>query len=175
VGGLGPDPHPLLAAAGLPTWVQEPADADVGLLLCHGEPARERLDPWLRHLVPHLVVRVVDAGVVVGPFVLPGRSPCLRCLDAHQADADPDHLPVLARYVEASGGAPGAGGEDAEPVLLSLGLAWAVRDLLAHVDGLRPATCSRTVRLGPGPDREVRTTWSMHPECGCCWSIPAQG
>jgi hypothetical protein len=148
--------------------------ADVGLLLARGEPERELVDPWLRSRLPHLVVRLVDAGAVVGPFVLPGRSPCLRCLDAHRAEADPDHLAVLARYGKASRRAR-PHGDDTEPALLSLALSWAVRDLVAHADGLRASTVSRTVRLGPGIDREVRTTWAMHPECGCCWPGTARG
>lgn len=174
LGQPGPDPVPLLAAAGLSLLGRGPevpaaSRGDVVLLISRGEPDRERLDPWLRAEVPYLVVRLVDAGVVVGPFVLPGRSACLRCTDAHVADSDPDHLSVLTRYAEASRRRRGDGSDDVEPALVSLGLAWAVRDLVAHADGRRPSTCSRTVRLGPEPDRERHTSWSMHPECACCW------
>ena len=35
--------------------------------------------PWQARGVPHLPVVLGDAGVVVGPLVLPGRTACLRC------------------------------------------------------------------------------------------------
>ncbi len=107
---------------------------------------------------------------MVGPFVLPGESACLRCIDAHVARDDPDHVPVLARYVAASRPRrPRAETPPTEPALVALAVAWAVRDVLAHVDGKRPTTCDATVQLGPEPSRQVHTAWSRDPECGCSW------
>jgi bacteriocin biosynthesis cyclodehydratase domain-containing protein len=170
LGHLDPDPAPLLVGSGLTRCVGSGGEADVVLVLSRGEIERERLDDLLRRRVPHLLVRTVDGGAVVGPFVEPGRTACLRCIDAHLSLGDPDHLPVLTRYVTASQRPRGDGSEEvAEPVLGNLAIAWAVRDLLAHVDGERPTTWSRTVRLGPAPSRQVQTAWSRHPECGCCW------
>ena len=92
VGEVGPDPVPLLTAAGFGAVLRgadQALRADVALLLSRGEPDRERLDPWLRSRLPHLVLRVVDGGVVLGPFVRPGQSACLRCVDAHHATPGP--------------------------------------------------------------------------------------
>jgi bacteriocin biosynthesis cyclodehydratase domain-containing protein len=136
-----------------------------------GEVSRELTDPLVRNGVAHLVVRVVDAGTVVGPFVVPGETACLRCIDAHLSRTDPDHVPVLARYVAAARGpAAGSGADAAEPALVVLALAWAVRDLLAHVDGSTATTRDATVRLGPETHRQVQTAWARDPECGCSWS-----
>jgi bacteriocin biosynthesis cyclodehydratase domain-containing protein len=180
LGTLGPgmpDAAALLAAAGLGTDHDDDEPAAV-LVLVRGEPDRSLFDPFLRRGQAHLVVRVVDGAVVVGPFVVPGRSACVRCLDAHRSAEDPDHVAVLARYVAATRGPRRDGRDDlAEPVLAHLGLAWAVRDLTVHVDGGRPTTWSSTVRLGPEVSGVVRTTWPPHPDCGCCWpgSLPAWG
>ncbi|MGA1596445.1 MAG: hypothetical protein ACO4AK_06245, partial [Candidatus Nanopelagicales bacterium] len=38
--------------------------------------------------IPHLVVAAAGARAVIGPFVIPGHSSCLRCRDLHLADAD---------------------------------------------------------------------------------------
>jgi bacteriocin biosynthesis cyclodehydratase domain-containing protein len=171
--GAGPDPAALLRAAGLGPPVALTDDPHAVLVLAQGEPDRAQLDPFLRSGTPHLLVRVVDGGVVVGPFVVPGRSACLRCVDARRCDTDPDHPSVLARYGAATRAARGDGcGDLAEPVLLQLALAWAVRDLVVHLDGDRPGTWSRTVRLGPEPTDLVRTAWDQHPQCGCCWPGP---
>ncbi|MFT4294802.1 MAG: hypothetical protein QM582_05250, partial [Micropruina sp.] len=46
---------------------------------------------------PHLVVCGSDLGVAVGPFVLPGRTACLRCEDLHRAGRDPAWPQLLAQ------------------------------------------------------------------------------
>ena len=54
-----------------------------------GELERGRLDPLIRDEVPHLLVRDHGHELVVGPFVVPGATACLRCVDCHHGDADP--------------------------------------------------------------------------------------
>ena len=138
------------------------------LVLAHGELERELLDRLIRAGVR----RTCSCGTSTeasssGPFVVPGRTACLRCIDAHWRLADPDHLPVLTRYVDASRRPRGDGGPDpVEPAAGQLAVAWAVRDLLAHVDGDRPTTWSRTLRLGPGPPGRYRPPGRAIRRCG---------
>lgn len=142
--------------------------ADVALVVTVGEVRRELLDPLVRADLDHLVVRLVDGGAVLGPFVQPGRTPCLRCVDAHRTVADPDHVPVTARYVQATAQPGPSGASDLpDPVLATEALAAAVRDLVAHADGREPATRCHTIRVGPEPTDRSITRWSMHPRCGC--------
>ncbi len=142
--------------------------ADVALVVAVGEVRRELLDPLVRADLDHLVVRLVDAGAVLGPFVQPGRTPCLRCVDAHRSLADPDHVPVTARYAQATARADAAGDTGLpDPVLTTEVLAAAVRDLVAHAEGREPATRCHTVRVGPEPTDRSVTRWSIHPRCGC--------
>jgi len=77
----------LLHTAGLDV-VPTAAGAGVMLVAGVGEPDRDLLDPYVRDGVPHLVVRLTEGDAVVGPFVVPGRTACLRCVDAHHAEAD---------------------------------------------------------------------------------------
>jgi hypothetical protein len=142
--------------------------ADVVMVVTVGETRRELLDPLVRSDLDHLVVRLVDGGAVLGPFVTPGRTPCLRCIDAHCCVEDPDHVAVIARYVLATEKCRADGVPDfPDPLLTTQALAAAVRDVVAHVEGREPATRSHTVRLGPeATDRSV-TRWAMHPRCGC--------
>lgn len=142
--------------------------ADVALVVAVGEVRRELLDPLVRADLDHLVVRLVDGGAVLGPFVQPGRTPCLRCVDAHRSLADPDHVPVTARYVQATARADAPGDTDLpDPVLTTEALAAAVRDVVAHAEGREPATRCHTIRVGPEPTDRSVTRWSMHPRCGC--------
>ena len=168
-----PDPGGLLRGCGLRVtpWVSRAA---VVLVLSAGELAREVLDPLLRARTAHVVVRLVDGGAVLGPFVAPGETACLRCVDAHLGVEDPHHVVVTERYVRASGRSRGDGVPDVgDPALAALALAWGVREVGAYLRGQRPAAWSRTLELGAEPSRVVDRSWPRHPECGCCWAAHA--
>ncbi len=168
-----PDIEELLGAAGVVT-VSEPGDADAVVAIGLGELPRERLDPLLRSSTSHVVVRLVDGGAVIGPFVVPGKTACLRCIDAHQSVLDPHHVAVTTRYVEATARARPDGVSDlVDPALAAIALAWAVRDVVVHLDGGQPSTWSRTLLLGPDPTQRREDTWLRHPMCACCFADDA--
>ena len=165
-----PDLGALLATAGL-TITHSPASADVVLVQAVGELDRDLLDPLIRSRTSHLVVRMVDAGAVLGPFVVPGVTACLRCVDAHQSLLDPDHVAVTSRYLRATAVPRDDGVPDVPDVsLVALALSWATRDVVAHLEGREPATLSRTIRFDRQPARREELAWLRHPDCGCCWS-----
>lgn len=169
----GADPAPLLAAAGLrvdpsPTD-RPPSRADVALVLSAGEPDRETLDPLLRDDVSHLLVRLVEGGAVVGPFVEPGRTACLRCLDAHLAVDDPLAPVLVGRHAVAGADRRDGVAEPIDSALATVAVAWAVRDVVTWVDGARPSTWSATVRLAPALASVTHAEWWRHPGCGCSW------
>jgi hypothetical protein len=141
--------------------------AAVALLLADGEPGRTDLDAHVRAGRPHLVVGASAYGYTVGPFVVPGATACLRCVDAHRGEHDPRRAVV----VEQVGGRPG--GPD-DPALRAVAAAWAVRDVLTYLSGGRPATWSATVALSAELD-PVRIPWTRHPHCGCSWDLGLVG
>lgn len=147
------------------------ADTSVLLVISGGELRRDRLDPVVRAGIPHLVVMGGPAGLTVGPFVAPGLTACLRCVDAHRGESDPRRATVVEQCAQA---APRSGAEPRDPALLAMALAWAVRDVVSFVDGDQPATWSTTVQLGPGLEL-VRRRWTRHPHCGCSWGEVAAG
>ena len=169
VGGLGRDldPRPLLTAAGIaPDGARPPT---VILVLALGEVDRERLDPLVRGGVPHLVVRLVEGTAVVGPFVHPGRTACLRCIDAHRAIDDPGAGLLATRHALAREDRRDGVAEPVDTALATLALAWAVRDLVTQVDRGRPSTWSTTVELAPTLETITQAEWLRHPACGCGW------
>jgi len=173
-GALGDaDPRPLLTAAGLRSCDDPRATPTAVLVLRVGEVDREELDPWVRAGVPHLVVRLVEGSAVVGPFVEPGRTACLRCLDAHLAEEDPFHAAVTVGHARA-GTRPDGVAEPVDSALAALAVAWAVRDLVTHVEDERPSTWSATVRLSPTLSSVSQTEWLRHPACGCTWLLDEQ-
>jgi bacteriocin biosynthesis cyclodehydratase domain-containing protein len=110
---------------------------------------------------PRLDVYLRDGLVVVGPLVVPGRSPCGRCLDLHRRDTDPA-WPVLAAQL--------ATGRDlAEPCAVTTalaGCAFAAAEVLRHVDGRPTRTTGAIVEVSRA-GRTRRRSWLPHPGCDC--------
>ncbi len=155
--------------------------ATVAVLAGVGEPDRERVDAWTRAGTPYLVLRMTEGRARLGPFVVPGRTACLRCIDAHHTDADTAWPLLVRQYAAASAhdradGAP----EPLDPLLAALAVAWAARDLASFVDGRRPSTWSATLTLDADLRGLETQAWRRHPECGCeglpasIWVHPSQ-
>lgn len=165
-GSLGADPGPLLAAAGLASG----AEPTCRLLLSIGEIGRDRLDRLVADRVPHLVVRLVDGVVTIGPFVIPGETACLRCIDLHLAVDDPVYPALVEQHARARPEAHRDGWPEPRDLpLVTLATAWAVRDLCSWAEGERPPTWSATVRLEAGLAGITDVQWLRHPGCACFW------
>lgn len=141
-----------------------PGPPDAVLVVTTGELARDRLDPLVRDEIPHLLVRDHGHEVVVGPFVAPGRTACLRCLDCHLGERDPRRgLAVEQAATQEPLVVP-----PVDPTLRAVALSLAVRDLVTLVEGDQPATWSATLTVGRILDL-TPTRWLRHPGCGCAW------
>jgi hypothetical protein len=145
---------------------------DLVVLVGHGAVDPHRYDGLLREDVPHLAVLVRERDVVVGPLVLPGASACLRCLDLHRRDRDPEWPRLVPQLAAGSDGSPAP----EETVLVAIGSALAAAQALAHLDArCRPATVDATLEVAlPDGLVDVRP-WSAHPACGCHWPPPRAG
>ena len=165
----------LLTGAGLPSRtgrVLRPGDR-LSVLVGVGEPRRELLDPLMRDSRPHLLVRMREGEALLGPFVVPGRTACLRCVDAHLADRDPCWPLTVAQYAARDGGERADGApEPVDTLLTALVLAWAARDVASYAEGRRPTTWSATLRLDPQLTGIETQPWLRHPGCGCSWGEP---
>src|SRR5262249_37162083 len=126
--------------------------------------------------VPHVLAYVRETVGVVGPFVLPGRSPCLRCLDLTRADRDPAWPHVLAQLAPAPTSPPSrarrprAVGDPVDGVLATAVAAQVVMQVLCHLDDGTPSALGSTfeTEAHDGLAREHR--WPVHPACGCHWT-----
>ena len=167
---LHDDFRALAHAAGIRRPTGRETATDCGVLLGVGEPDRELVDSWTRAGTPYLLVRLTEGRAVLGPFVAPGQTACVRCVDAHCADADPSWPLLVRQYASAaSRDRPDGAPEPLDPLLASLAVAWAARDLASYVDGLRPSTWSSTVTLHGHLSRIEHRSWLRHPACCCTW------
>ncbi len=120
---------------------------------------------YSRARVPYLAVATGAARVVIGPFVLPGRSTCVMCVHRHRTDADPQ-WPTVAGQLGAAATRPPA-------VLAAAAVCLAVGEVLEHIDGVQPPrTVDGTLEWEAGSTAPRRRTWGQHAHCGCR-AIPA--
>ena len=150
---------------------REPRTSPESWLVVHeGQPSRADLDLLVRDDLPHLLVTASEGRIEVGPFVVPGRTACLRCVDAHRAVADPRRSLVLEQVARAAGAGAVA---PCDPLLWAWALGWAARDLARFAEGDRPSTWSTSFVLDArsAPREQV---WSRHPYCGCAWQQAQQ-
>lgn len=142
---------------------ESPDPAALRVVASVGEPRRQVSDALVRDDVPHVFVTVLTGAVRVGPFVEPGRTPCLRCVDAHLGERDPRRATVLHQLEQL----PPAH-DPWDRGLAQLACSWAARDVVRRLDGEVPALRAATVTVTD--DLEVtRRTWLRHPHCGCAW------
>jgi hypothetical protein len=155
---------PLIAHAGAQVVDGE---ADLVVVASEGPAPRERLDALVRDGRAHLVVSGAPDHAVVGPFVLPGRSACVRCVDAHLAIRDTRRGIVVEQMTRLAARAV------TDPLLYPVALGLAARDVRAFLRNERPATWSATIRVDG--DACERTPWLRHPHCGCAWDALSRG
>lgn len=133
--------------------------------------------------VPHLPVCVRGARATIGPFVIPGLTGCLRCLDLHRGDRDPA-WPRIA--VQLQHRRPAVTPRDSS--LTAAAAAWTALQVFAWVDSTDregsmrwpagwpaaapPSVGARLVIALPGGS-VTREESPAHPLCGCRW--PATG
>jgi bacteriocin biosynthesis cyclodehydratase domain-containing protein len=142
-------------------------DADVlpDLAVLTGPVAASDVASLMRDQVPHLVVRADEAIGVVGPFVDPGRSACLRCIDLSKAARDPAWPKILAQAAS-DVVSPTA----CDTVLAAATAALATAQALAVIDyrGTRsPVAANGALELVLPDWQWRRRDWPPHPCCTC--------
>ena len=123
------------------------------------EPDRALTDALARTGRSQLIVRLETDRAVVGPLVMPGRSPCVRCHDLLRCHYDPA-WPRLVAQLSRDRPPP-------DPVLLGWAAATAVVQIRCRLAGGAPDAIGRTLELGSA-DHVLRVReWRVHPGCGC--------
>lgn len=140
------------------------AEADLVVLASDREPKRSRIDELMHRGVPHLWVCIRDVVGVLGPFVIPGRTTCLRCVDAARTDRDPAWPALL----DAAAARPLIVAPS-DPVLAALIGSWAVLEAQTWAGGLQPQTCDRVIEVPYGCGVVQTEVFDLHPHCGCGW------
>jgi ThiF family len=153
----------MRAVAPATSTAPQPAP-DLVVLAPPDGPDEEHEQGLGRTPVPHLVVEVRATVGVVGPLVVPGHGPCLRCLDLVRSDLDPA-WPVLAAQLATSPRRPGP----CDATLAAAVAAQGAHQALSHLDGTGSVCAGGTLELALPDWRWRRRSWPVHPQCDCRW------
>jgi hypothetical protein len=148
----------LAALEGL-TVVMNPDEADVAVIVGQYTIAPSRYAVWLGRDIDHLAVVHGDDATIVGPFVQPGRGPCLFCRDCASTDDD-RAWPAIASQLDGRASPRDVGAAVSEIAAL------AVRLIVAHDNGLRGPLVDRAIEISAAPMPVVHR-YRVHPRCGC--------
>jgi len=138
-------------------------DPELLVVITTAEPSRHLFVDAVRDGLDHLIVRCDENRVLIGPLVVPGRTPCLSCYDLNRSQWDRSwpalvrqfgspsvhvNLPAITHLTEHA-----AAGEIAGMVL-------------EHLDG---GPSARGLVLSVGPHQRERESWPLkfHPRCSC--------
>lgn len=155
----GPDPG-LAFDRDRPPWTRRGPTPD--LVILTGSIA---VDPVVASALTrsgqvHLHVYARDGRVVVGPTVIPGASPCLRCVDLFRAGRDPRWPFVAAQLV---GRSPSAG-----VPALTAAAALVLAEVSASREADRPLqTIGASVEINPAEGLWRRLEWPSSDRCTC--------
>lgn len=133
------------------------ADAPV-LLVQHGAASARDAAPMLLGDRAHLAIAFDPGGSTVGPFVVPGRTPCLSCRDAHDRDRDPAWAALHVQLLERDPGHV--------PLRAIAAAAEAASAMLAELPDATRSGSGRVERISRDGCRSARTV-GFHEDCLC--------
>ena len=144
---------------------RRPDDVTLALLTPASIEALPEIVTGVRH-EPHLLACVRETVGLVGPLVIPGSTPCLRCMALGRGERDP-HWPLLSAQLI---GSPTT--EPCDVVLASLVASLAATQALAYIDDEMPQTVGGLLEFDPARSSLRRRTVDAHQACGCGASDP---
>jgi len=127
---------------------------DLAVVVNPQQPPMLTAQAHARRKLPYLMVAIADGAVNIGPLVVPGRTPCVACVELHHRDA----VPRWCLF-----------GGDSSPVevaLRELAVATTACQAMQYLDGTACQARSATIQLR-APFQMRRRTWQPHPSCGC--------
>ena len=134
-----------------------------------GWPTKSERDRVHAHSTPYLIVESSGVSASIGPMVLPGKSPCARCVEITNARTDP-YWPNVASQVSLKGNGATEGLVDAAVLSWAASMAvMSVTALLARDENPQnpiPLVGQRLFLRCPGPEMR-QVTLELEPACGC--------
>lgn len=150
--------HRQISTAGHWFHPEGPAPQLTVIALDRLECDRAITDTLLRADQPHLFLRPLLDGMIVGPLVVPGNTCCTRCMDLVRT-RDRAWPTLLAQLCLTP--CPPA------PDLVGWAVETALVQLRAWFTGSEPETLGATLEIRQNTWTLAQRHWPQHPDCGC--------
>lgn len=134
------------------------------LVVAVGNTYADQMQEWISQGVPHLFIDTPDsASLSIGPIVIPGQSPCARCISISRDDQNPTWREMSMQKQVAL--------PREVPVSVAHYIAGvAALELLRFIDEGQSQLIGRSARLDyRAPSILEWQTFTRHPACGCDW------
>ncbi len=131
------------------------AEGSVGIVLVRGAASAHQLALYMHDDLVHLPVAFEPGDTVVGPLIVPGRTPCLSCRDAHERERDAAWPSMHAQLIGADAGR-----------ITTARTAETAGVVAALVTEAAQGAQTRWVRISPDGRRAWRAA-TFHEECRC--------
>jgi hypothetical protein len=134
------------------------------LTVAVGNAPAHQVQDWISQGIPHLYIDVSDsASISIGPIVIPGQSPCARCISMALDDQNPTWREISMQKLM----------NPAKEVPVSVAhcvAGIAALELLRFIDEGNSPLIGGSVRLDyRTPTALARQSFTRHPACGCNW------
>jgi hypothetical protein len=129
-----------------------------------GKAPADRVQEWMSDGVPHLFIDSAEgARISLGPVVIPGQTPCVRCVSMTLEDQNPTWRDIsMQRRLAPEGEVPVAVAHHVAGV--------AALELLRFIDEGQSELIGTIARMSyHRPITSQQQTFSRHPACGCNW------
>lgn len=134
------------------------------LMVAVGTVSADQIQQWMSQGIPHLIIGTPESeSIEVGPIVIPGQSPCARCIAMTREDQNPAWKEItLQKVLMPSVEVPVAVAHHVAGI--------AALELLHFVDeGISPLVGASSRINFHGPLASARQAFARHPACGCNW------
>ncbi len=134
------------------------------LMIAVGAVSADQIQQWMSQGIPHLIIGIPESeSIEIGPIVIPGKSPCARCVAMTREDQNPTWKEItLQKVLMPSVEVPVAVAHHVAGI--------AALELLHYVDeGLSPLIGASSRVNFHGPLASDKQTFARHPACGCNW------
>jgi hypothetical protein len=133
-------------------------------MIAVGKAPADRVQEWMSDGVPHLLIESAEcARISIGPIVIPGQTPCLRCVSMALEDQNPMWREISMQRLLAS--------EKEVPVAVAHHVAGvAALEILHFLDEGKSQLIGTTTAMSyHRPVNAQQQTFPRHPACGCSW------
>jgi hypothetical protein len=133
------------------------------IMVSVGEVPAEQLQKWMSEGIPHLLIDRPDgAHITLGPIVIPGKTPCARCITLARQDHNRTWRDIAIAQLHSHQEVPVS---TAHFVAGAAGL-----ELLRFIDDGSSSLLGTSARINyHEPTHPVQHRFALHPACGCNW------